>query len=60
LLALLWVVTVAGTLFVYILGLAKLRKAEVCGGRSAINKQCQSLGFMIVMPREAGPVVADW
>ena len=43
-----------------ILGLVKLRKAETRGGRRAINEQCQSLGFVIVMPREAGPVVVHW
>jgi len=31
-----------------------------CGYQSAINEECQSLGFVIVMPREAGPVVVDW
>ena len=45
---------------VCILGLAKLRKAETRGGRTAINEQCQSLGFVIVMPREAGPLVVNW
>ena len=40
--------------------LGKSRKAEGCGDRSTINVQCYSLGFMLVMPREAGPVVVDW
>jgi len=45
---------------VYILGLVKLREAGLLERDRPVNEQCQSLGFVIVMPREAGPVVVDW
>jgi hypothetical protein len=40
-------------------GLGKVTYGRPCGDRSAINDQCQSLGFVIVTPREAGSVVVE-